>query len=262
VKRLFVIVFVLSSVFAVAQTKDINIKGHYYGANLYIFNPSIQQDSFSVWQIIINEDTITDELNTNAIELDFSLMALETKQKLNIHINYYGDIKPVIVNPQALTPVQKFKFSRPKVRHNKVQWRVRGDVSDYPIEVEQFKWKKWRVIAEVDPLDTVRNNYYEVEIHPHSGRNLLRLRTINLKGKVVFSREVKYNPPHMPEITLEATKVKEELVFSQETNYEIFTIDGVLIKKGRDRYVDVKELEKGEYWLNFDNKTITIKKKR
>jgi hypothetical protein len=59
-----------------AQTDTISISGMYYHTNIYVYNPSVA-DSFSVNSVIINKDTITEELNANGIELDLSTYEME-----------------------------------------------------------------------------------------------------------------------------------------------------------------------------------------
>jgi hypothetical protein len=50
-------------------------------------------------------------------------------------------------------------------------------------------------------------------------------------------------------------------VFSRETEFRLFDENNIMIKSGVQRYVDVKDLERGKYWLKFDNQTIQIKKR-
>jgi hypothetical protein len=95
----------------------------------------------------------------------------------------------------------------------------------------------------------------------HSGTNIIRIQTTNIQGQKVVSKKLKFVPPRVAEVTLESTRVKEDITFSSETDYELYDIEGKLIKKGTERYVDVRDLPKGEYWLNYDNATVKIKKK-
>lgn len=236
------------------------LTGKYYETNLYIFNPSIGEN-FSVYLVVVNGDSITDELNSNAIEVDFQLWALDIEADVSVVI-YFDSLHPAfVVNPEVLYSPTKFKFSKPRFRKEILSWRTYGDMSEYPIEIQQFKWNRWQVIAEVDPLDTVENNTYSIDLELHSGENLLRLKTINLQDEVVYSKEIKYRPSWIPEVMITDYKPKNELEFSSETKYEIYNIDGQKILEGKDRYVNISGLEQGEYWVNYDNKTEKIKKK-
>jgi hypothetical protein len=249
------------STLASAQNKTDTINGKYYGENLYIFNPSVNDTAFCIKSIVVNFDTVTEQLESNAIELDFSTMNLEQKEDITILISFDSVCSYILVNFEALLPPNPFKFSSPKIRDNTIQFYIYGTPSDYDYEVQQFKWGKWETVNEVNPLDTIRPRYYEAEVMLHSGDNKFRLFTTNLKGEEVYSRESTYRPPYLKQVELESERVKEEIVFSRETEFRLFDENNIMIKSGVQRYVDVKDLERGKYWLKFDNQTIQIKKR-
>ncbi len=243
-----------------AQSDSIVLSGKYYETNLYIFNPSVV-DSFSIYRVVVNQDSIYDELQSNAIEVDFQLLGIEPEAEVQVVIYFDSLHPPLVVNPEVLYSSTKFKFSKPRVKKEVLSWRVYGDVSDYPFIVQQYRWNMWREIAEVDPLDTVENNYYSVQITSHSGVNTFRLKAINIKGEVVYSKEAIYRPPWIKPVFIKSYRVRDELEFTSETEYEIYDDNGKLISKGVDRYVDVSSLSPGEYWVNYDNRSEKIKKK-
>jgi len=259
-KTLFFIAFVLISLSGFAQFDTLYQEGKYYNTNIFVYNPDIDTD-YSVQEIIVNDDTIHDDLATNGIEIDLSSLELKEEDPVELKIVYIAGNEPSIVNPEALNGHQKFRFSRPKIYKGKLQWRISGSPSDYPIVIEEYRWNEWRVVGEVDPLDTVKNNLYQYDINMHSGTNIIRLQTTNIQGQKVVSKELHFVPPRVPKVTIESTKVKEDITLSSETDYELYDINGKLIKRGTERYIDVRDLPKGEYWLNYDNSTVKIKKK-
>ncbi len=258
-KTLIFLAFVFISLSSIAQFDTLYHEGKYFNVNVYVFNPDVNGE-YSIQEIIVNEDTVRDDLATNGIEIDFTPLELKEEAEIDIKIIYVRGYLPTIVNPEALNGQQVFRFSRPKMVKGKLQWRVSGDLSDYPIVIEEYKWNEWRVVGEVDPLDTVKNRLYQYELKVHSGTNRIRLYTTNVQGQKIVSKELRYHT-RLIAVNLESTRVKEEIVFSAETDYEIYDSEGKMIKSGTERYVDVKDLIKGEYWLNFDNQTIKIKKK-
>jgi hypothetical protein len=245
-----------------AQTDTMSLSGLYYFANVFLYNPSVS-DSFSVQSIIVNKDTISEDLKTNGIEVDLRSFTLSEGDKVNIRVIYQHNFPPLIVNPQALMPPVKFKITKPKFNKesNELQWRVTGLPGDYPIIVEQFKWNGWRTIATVDPVDTVENNVYNVAIKPHSGKNLFRIKTINIKEEEVKSKELVYVPSNMDKVVIQNTKFETEIVMSGKAEYEIYDEANTLILSGYDRYIQIKELPAGKYLLFFDNQIIAFKKK-
>jgi hypothetical protein len=244
-----------------AQTDSLLITGQYYESNVYIFNPSVNDSTFSIYLVVMNGDSIYEELRSNAIEVDLEMWNLEPEADVSIAI-YFDSLYPAfVVNPEVLYSPTRFKFSKPRIRKENLYWRVYGDVSEHPIVVQQFKWNRWQVIAEVDPLDTVENAMYSIIIDPHSGTNQYRLKTTNLQDEVVYSKILRFRPSWIPEVFILEYKVKNELEFSRETDYELYDAQGIKIKEGTARYVDVGGLSSGEYWVNYDNKSEKIKKK-
>ncbi len=261
-KRILIyVLLVFISHSLIAQLDTIRMSGMYYHTNLYVYNPSVGDD-FSIEKLIINNDTITQELKTNGIEVDFSTYELDEGAPVNIHIVFKGEYSPVIVNPEALMPPVRFRISKPRyTKSGELQWALRGVPGDFPIIVEQYKWKSWRQVAEIDPVDTVANNIYELPINPHSGKNIYRVKSVSVKGEEVKSRDCIVSPKHISKVIIQNKKIKEEIVLSSKTEYEIYSQDGSLLLNGTDRYIDVSKLNKGLYTIFFDNQIQEFKKK-
>jgi hypothetical protein len=61
-----------------------------------------------------------------------------------------------------------------------------------------------------------------------------------------------------PEVKIEnkdINKVDSEISFSDQTDYEIYDAFGNVMTKGRGASVDVSNLKKGMYYINYDSKT-------
>jgi len=244
-----------------AQTDTISISGMFYHTNVYVYNPSVS-DSFSVQSIIVNNDTITKELNANGIEIDLSTYEMNEGDRVNTQVIYAGNYSPVIVNPQALMPPIKFRISKPKYSKNKeLKWMVRGVPGDYPIIVEQYKWNDWKTVATIDPIDTVANNLYRVRIQPHSGKNIYRVKSHNIKGEEIISRESIFSDSKTSIVSIQNRKFTNEIILSSKSEYEIYDLKSNLKQSGFDRYIDISELKKGKYLLFFDNQIQEFKKK-
>jgi len=244
-----------------AQTDTISISGMFYHTNVYVYNPSVS-DSFSVQSIIVNNDTITKDLNANGIEIDLSTYEMNEGDRVNIQVIYAGNYSPVIVNPQALMPPIKFRISKPKYSKNKeLKWMVRGVPGDYPIIVEQYKWNDWKTVATIDPIDTVANNLYRVRIQPHSGKNIYRVKSHNIKGEEIISRESIFSDSKTSIVSIQNRKFTNEIILSSKSEYEIYDLKSNLKQSGFDRYIDISELKKGKYLLFFDNQIQEFKKK-
>lgn len=245
---------------SMVKADEMILKGAFYGYNLYLVNPSVA-DSFCVYEIYVNDTLTEDVLNSNGIEIDLAYLKLEYGTEVVIRIVHCDDCVPIVVNPEDLLPPDNFKFSSIKTKDESLVFRIRGKPGINPYEIEQFRWNKWIPLDEIDVTDTVQSNVYVYNFKPHSGFNTFRVKKIDKYGETVYSKETRYRDGRIRPIEIVDTKVDLELEFTDETDYQIFDLEGNLIQEGRKRYVDVTQLPKGKYWVNYDNATEEIKKK-
>jgi len=263
INRLLIYIFLgLLSQSLFAQVDTMTISGMFYNTNLYIYNPTID-NTFSIKKLIVNRDTVENELSTNGIEIDLNSYEMFEEDPVNIVIIYNSDFPPVIVNPEALMPPVKFRISKPRYsRDGELKWAVRGVPGDFPIIVEQYKWNSWRQVATIDPVDTVANNVYLLKIKPHSGKNIYRVKCTSIKGEEVKSRDCILSSREVEKVSVQNTKFVSEIVLSSKTEYEIYNIEGDLLLSGNERYIDITSLKKGKYKIFFDNQILEFKKKK
>jgi hypothetical protein len=258
--RKIVTLFLLISVSAFCYSGEIVIKGNYYGFNLYVNNPSVG-NGFCVTKVLVNDIETKDEIQSNAFEIDLSLLNLKTGDPVTVVIKHKDDCKPEIVNPKALQKSENVAFSFAKIdKTGKLTWGITGEMPDDVFIVEQFRWNKWVKCAEVSTEDTTQKNTYAYEFVPHFGLNQFRIIRNDVNGNPVYSKVIKYTS-RTAEVNLESAKVSDKLVFTAETQYEIFDMKGNFISEGFGKEVDVSDLEKGKYWVNFDNKSLNFIRK-
>ena len=80
------------------------------------------------------------------------------------------------------------------------------------------------------------------------------MKQIDFSGQPKYSDAVKFRSM-APEISFSPMKADKEIMFTAETMYEIFDMYGNIVKKGFGSKVDVGNLKKGAYYINYDNKT-------
>jgi hypothetical protein len=237
------------------------LNGNYYGNNLVVLNPSFG-NGFCVTEVLVNDKPTQGEINSNSFEIDFSLLNLKTGDAVKVIIRYHDGCTPKIINPQALRGDQFFSFNYVKFdRTTKLVWSVKGNLGDDPFIVEQFRWNKWSQVGEVGVSDTMHGGTYSFEPVFHSGLNQFRILRIDAYGNPVYSKVAKFNNARAAAIELESTKVTEKIVFSAETIYELFDEKGNFLTSGFGKEIDVSELGKGKYYLNFDVKSVIVTKK-
>lgn len=252
-------ILVSATFFSSAGT--ITLEGTYQGKNIYVQNPFVQGGvGFCVYEVMVNGKPTTDEVNSSSFEIDLSALKLSVGEKVVIKINSKDDCKPKVVNPEDLKVRSTFEIVPQSAKVNNkdgiFQWTTKGENGKLPFVVEQYRWNKWVKVAEVPGKGKPEPTYYSIPYVPHSGENKLRVKQIDAIAPRV-SEPVKYRSM-TPEVKIEnkdINKVDAEISFSDQTDYEIFDAFGNVMAKGRGAGVDVSNLKKGMYYINYDSKT-------
>jgi len=258
---IFIYIIVL---FTKLYTQEIHLEGIYNGTNLYVLNPSIETDSnlFCVKAVYVNNMQTADPIASNAFEIDFSLLQLKEGEKLNVRILHLSSCKPLIINPNAIKVSTAFSFTTPRIdrKNNELTWSVEGTIDSNPFLIEQFKWDKWVIVEKIYPGDSITFNNYRHEPIFHSNRNVFRIRHVDKTGFERISREVRFIA-RVEDVNIISNRVSEWIYFTKETQYEIYDEKGFFITEGYGKDIDIRELDKGRYWINFDNKTEIVVKR-
>ena len=69
-----------------------------------------------------------------------------------------------------------------------------------------------------------------------------------------FSESISYTDPSVPVVTWTYDKSNKAVHMSSGSLYEIYDQFGNIVKRGYSTDIDVSDLKKGLYYLNFDNK--------
>lgn len=262
-RRLFgaLLLFILTSY--TASSEEITITGIYQGENLFVMNPFAATGvGFCVYEVTVNGQITTDEINSSAFEIDLSVFQLQIGDKVTIVLKHKEGCVPKILNREVLQSKSTFKvieiaFDR---KTNALRWTSSGEKGSLPFQVEQFKWKKWVNVGTVDGKGTNGPNEYSVKVNTHSGMNKFRVKQIDFSQKPRYSQEATYRSLD-PEITFSPEKPKNEINFSAITDYEVYDYYGRLVTKGRGNKVDISKYKKGDYFINWDNSMGQFSKK-
>lgn len=265
-KKIFVILYtlILTLNLSYADSK-INIDGVYQGENLYIMNPFTSTGvGFCIYEVLVNNQISTDEINSSAFEIDLSVYGLNLGDKINIVIKHKDGCTPQVLNPEVIKPKSTFVIESIQLNKNEnLSWITTGEVGSIPYIVEQYKWNKWVNIGTVEGKGTVKTNSYSFDVVFTSGNNQFRVKQLDYTKKPRYSQTVSYKNTISP-ITFkpgDGQKASKEIIFSTSTNYEIYDYYGSFITKGYGSKVDVSAFKAGTYFLNYDNKTETFDKK-
>jgi hypothetical protein len=246
-----------------AQGGVIILEGNYQGKVLYVQNPFGPGGvGFCVTEVKVNGNITTDETNSSAFEIDLKAQGLKIGEKVEVKILHKDGCKPKVLNPEVLKPKSTFEIvSMTADKDGTLKWSTKSETGKLTFVIEQFRWNKWVKVGEVEGAGTAANNEYSFKIVPHSGKNQLRVRQTDYSGQPRVSKpvdftsdvsELEYGPAKTSKLISFFVKGKEDR--SIETMYEIYDQYGNIVKKGFGSKVDVSNLPKGGYYLNFDNK--------
>ncbi len=243
-----------------AQGGVIILEGNYQGKNLYVQNPFGSGGvGFCVTEVLVNGNITTDETNSSAFEIDFKPHKLAIGEKVEIKIKHKDDCKPKVLNPEVLKPKSTFEVISMTVdKDGNVKWSTKSETGKLAYAVEQFRWNKWVKVGEVDGVGTPATNNYTFKVAPHSGKNQVRVHQTDYSGQPRLSKPVDFTS-EVPEVTFAPVKASKDINFVAndkpiETMYEIYDQYGNVVKRGFGSTVDVSNLAKGGYFLNYDNK--------
>ncbi len=243
-----------------SQGGVIIIEGNYQGKNLYIQNPYGSGGvGFCVTEVLVNGNITTDEINSSAFEVDFKPHKLNVGDKVEIKIKHKEDCKPKVLNSEVLKPKSTFEVVSMSVdKDGTVKWTTKSETGKLTFAIEQFRWNKWVKVGETEGIGTPSTNPYSFKIALHSGKNQVRVRQTDYSGQPRLSKPVDAMSD-IPEISFAPVKASKDVNFVAndkpiETMYEIYDQYGNIVKKGFGSKVDVSNLPKGGYFLNYDNK--------
>ena len=236
----------------------LTVEGSYQGRNIYIQNPFVTNGvGFCAFEVLVNEKPTTDEIMSSSFEIDLAALKLSVGEKVVIKIKYKDDCKPKVVNPEDLRVRSTFevvpgtmKFT---AKDGVLSWTTKGEIGKLTFIVEQKRWNKWVKVEDIEGKGRVEGAFYSIKYNPHSGENIVRIKQVDVSGPR-YSPELKIRSIS-PEVKIKNLKVDKVLEFTDETKFEIYDIYGNIISKGFGGEVDTENLKKGEYYINYDNKT-------
>lgn len=245
-----------------AYADKLELSGVFLGKNVYVMNPfSDSGVGFCVFEVTVNGQTTEDEINSSAFEIDFSKFNLDIGQKLSIVLHYKNGCLPKIINPESIKPTSSYKLQTATVDKNGIlHWETKGELGSLAFVVQQYRWNKWLTVGEVQGEGTPELNKYELDVRPHSGENLFRIQQVDHTGIPHYSSEIKYKATFSP-ITFGPEKVKDELLFTIATLYEIYDNYGNIVFKGYGNKIKLEGLQNGLYYINYDNTMGSFRKK-
>jgi hypothetical protein len=227
--------------------------GVYQGKDLYVKNPfSPDGVGFCVFEVRVNGEITTDEWNSSAFAIDFSVLGLNVGDPVEVVIRMKDSCEPRIINPEAIAPESTFEVMHfSSVAPASISFSTINETAALDYEVEQFKWNKWVKVATVEGRGLSNAaNQYTVKVPLHSGENTFRIAQRNARG---MRTSEKYTVAGAAdEVKLVNDRIQAQLEFSSATDYEVFDAFGRVMARGYGRQVDTSAWPSGTYYVNFD----------
>ena len=165
-----------------------------------------------------------------------------------------------MLNPEVLNPRATFEITSLKVEDGSIKWSTKGESGPLPFIIEQFRWNKWVKVGEITGTGKVEGGDYSAPVRIHTGENKFRIKQIDYREQPRYSKETSLTSDK-GEITFSPSKVDDLITFTAPTMYEIYDEYGGIVFKGYGSDVKVGGLQKGKYYINYDNKMDRFTKK-
>ena len=253
-KTFIILLLTLLSAISVFS-KETRVEGVYQGESLIVNNPFGGGILFCIYKVTVNGLSISDDVNSSSFEIDLTQFNLKHGDKVVIIFYHRDNCKPKILNLQAIEKHCSFQVVSMELGSDgNLKWTTTNESCKLPFIVEQFIWNKWVKLGKVEGTGTNGPNNYLYKVDFHSGKNRFRLKQVDKKRNKKYSKEVKYTSL-IKEVKFK--KVKNKIMFTAKTKYELYDGYGQLIKKASTQIIDLskEKLKKGSYYLNYDNKT-------
>lgn len=259
-KKILLIIF--SFLFTFAYGDKLELSGIYLGKNLYVMNPFADSGiGYCVYEVSVNGQTSSDEINSSAFEIDLTHFNFDIGQKITVILRYKSGCIPRVINAEVIQPKASFVLQKAEVdKKGILHWSTRGEMGSIPFTVQQYRWNKWITVGEVEGKGSSTLNKYELNVRPHTGENLFRLCQTDYTGKPKYSDRIVHQSK-LKLVSFGPEKVKDELLFTDSTLYEIYDNFGNIVFKGFGTKINLKGLQSGLYYINYDNTMGSFKKK-
>ena len=248
-----------------SAAREIKVEGIFKGQNIFVTNPFAASGvGFCIYEITVNGKVTMDELNRSGFEIDLSQYHFAQGDPVVVVIKHKDGCTPKVLNPEVLKPQSTYSIASFKVdKTGRLTFSTKGEKGVLPFVIEQFKWKKWVTVAQVNGKGTPALNTYSVNIPLHSGVNKLRIKQVDCTKKPRYSSEITYNNL-LPEVTFKPGnngQTTGTITFSRVTEYEIYDFYGQRMAKGRASSVNVSSYPQGTYFINYDCKSESFEKR-
>ncbi len=246
------------------KADEMILKGVYQGLDLYIINPMLDiGEEYCAYEVLINGTPFNDVINSSAFRITLDYVGLQFGQEYEVIIKHHPDCTPKLVNPEVLKPLSTYELLSYELGYNDIlNFTTHKESGKLTFYIEEFRWNKWIQIGEILGEGGPDDRVYSQKIYPFDGENRYRIYQTDHLNRKFYSDEmiIKVDKKDV-KVTCSLKKVKREITFSGDTYYSVINQFGEELITGNGNVVDVSNLKKGEYFLNFENEYEVFKKR-
>jgi len=247
-----------------SSADEMVLKGVYQGKDLYIINPMLDMgEEYCAYEVLINDTKFEDVINSSAFRITLDYAGLEFGQEFQVTIKHHENCTPKLVNPEVLKPLCTYEITSHELGYDNIlKFLTDNESGKLTFYIEEFRWGKWIEIGRIQGEGGPGSRKYSQKVYPFKGENRYRVYQIDHLNRKFYSDEMVYEMDKEPVVvTSKLLKVTRDITFSSYTYYAVINEFGEELISGTGDVVDVSNLKKGEYFLNFENEYVVFKKK-
>lgn len=253
-KWIFTICLLLSGLLTFAE--EMVLKGVYQGKNLYVQNPlSSNEIDYCTEVVYLNGNVVLK--NPRASSFEINLAKLPINSPVEVKIVYKSGCKPKIINPNVIRQTTSFKFISFTIDDKSLNWVVEGESANSVYYVEHYVNNNW---TNIKVMTAQSGKTYSIPVTHSAGLNTYRIKHQEKNGQIVYSQTVTYSSTQGM-VKFYPRNVSNKIYFTGNVSYEISDAKKQVLKKGKGKEVDVSSLQRGVYYVSFDNRTEQFLKK-
>ncbi len=259
---ILLILSLFSCKFIVAD--EMVLTGIYQGKDLYIINPMLDiGEEYCAYEVLVNDEPFNDVINSSAFRITLEYVGLQFGEEYVVKIKHHEDCAPKLVNPEVLKPLSTYELINYELGYNNMlKFTTHNESGKLNFVIEEYRWNKWNQIGQIPGEGGPDDRNYSIKIYPYNGENRYRIHQTDHLNRTYYSDEIVFNvDKEKISVTSPLRKIKKEIIFSGETYYAVINEFGEELISGNGTVVDVSNLKKGEYFLNFENEYVVFKKK-
>lgn len=239
--------------------QEIKLTGVYQGKNIYVQNPlKADQSGYCTQAVFVNGTKVLGSPRASSYEINLSKYAINTP--IEIRIVHSSGCKPKVINKSVIDVKTNFKFISFTVDDKNLNFTVEGESNNSVYYVEQYVNNNWTNLKVLTAQARQNTNSYSVPVSHSTGKNTYRIKHQEKSGQIIYSQTISYSSVQGM-VKFYPRNVSNKIYFTANVSYEIANSQKQILKKGKGKEVDLSALQRGVYYVSFDNRTEKFLKK-